>query len=505
MARSPVVKLAALVPFFTFAATAAAGCATEPAEDVPEIEDVGVRPATVVPGQPPNGMYIVVLKKGADANAVARAAGASPAHRYTHALNGFAAPLAPAAVAALSKRSDVVTIEPDALHQASALQPVPTGVARMGGTSGGPSYGHMNVAVIDTGILGSHPDLNVKGGANFSNGSGWNDGNGHGTHVAGTIAAKDNEIGVVGVAPGAGLWAVRVLDNRGSGWTSGIIAGIDWVTKNRATTGITVANMSLGGRKSSTSGACRTTDNVDPGDAYHTAVCGSVAAGITYVVAAGNENTDACGTAPAGYEEVITVSALADFDGLPGGLENPTSPVTSCSESKDDSFACFSNYGRCVDVMAPGVAIRSTWNNGDYNTISGTSMASPHVAGAAVRFKSANPNATPAQVLAGLTKVAAPCATNSGICDDDPDSVEQEPLVLVGAGTTAPPPPPPCTSDADCNDGDPCTADACSPTGCVHTNNGTCGACFAKGASCVTSSQCCSGSCGGKPSQRTCK
>jgi subtilisin family serine protease len=318
----------------------------------------------------------------------------------------------------------------------------------------------------------------VLGGANFSNGnpSNYGDGNGHGTHVSGTIAAMDNDFGVVGVAPGAGIYAVRVLDNRGSGWTSGIIAGVDWVTAHKSE--ISVANMSLGGSRSSVTKHC--TNGVDPGDAYHTAICGSVAAGITYVVAAGNENKDACTTVPAGYGEVITVSALADFDGAPGGAGSGT--WTSCNETQDDSFACFSNYGSCVDVMAPGVGIDSTWNDGGYKAISGTSMASPHVAGAAVRYLKDHSGATPASVLEALVAGGeqAPCAT--GTCADDPDGV-QERLVLVGT-PPAPPPPPECTTAGDCTGGDLCTVATC-----------TAGACSYPAKSCADSDACTADSC----------
>jgi subtilisin family serine protease len=194
-------------------------------------------------------------------------------------------------------------------------------------------------------------------------------------------------VGVVGVAPGARLYAVRVLNNAGSGTRSGIICGIDWVTARAAT--IDVANMSLGGSGKDT--GCGT------GDSYHDAICESVGAGITYVVAAGNETDNAANHVPAAYDEVITVSALADFNGQPGG-----GAAATCRADVDDTFADFSNYGADVDLIAPGVCILSTWKGGGYNTISGTSMASPHVAGAAALYKANNAGASPSQVKAAL-------------------------------------------------------------------------------------------------------
>jgi subtilisin family serine protease len=249
---------------------------------------------------------------------------------------------------------------------------------------------NVDVAVIDTGIDLSHPDLNVVGGVNCSSGNSYSDGNGHGTHVAGTIAAKDNGIGVVGVAPGARLWAVRVLNNAGSGSDSDVICGIDWVTARAST--IEVANMSLGG-----GGTEPAASGCSTGDPFHDAICRSVAAGVTYAVAAGNESDDAANHTPAAYDEVITVSALADFNGLPGG-----GAAATCRADVDDTFADFSNFGADVDLIAPGVCILSTWKGGGYNTISGTSMASPHVAGAAALYKATHAGATPVQVKTAL-------------------------------------------------------------------------------------------------------
>ena len=510
---------------------------------------LGTKTARLLKGNSPNGRYIVVLRRGASPTAVAGSVGASPVRTYAHALTGFAAVLPQPAINALLKNGRVLFIQPDS-RVSMAAQTVPTGIARMGAANN-PNV-TINVAVIDTGVDKSHPDLNVVGGVNFSTGPSkkWNDGNGHGTHVAGTIGALNNGIGVAGVAPGARIWAVRVLDDSGSGWTSDIIAGVDWVTARAGT--IKVANMSLSGEKVAGSGTCVSDGNgglVDPGDAEHTAICNSVAAGVTYVVAAGNASTDACTRSPAGYPEVITVSALADFDGQPGGTGTGSFAFSSCTENVDDSFACFSNYGACVDVMAPGVGIYSTYTDGGYSTSSGTSMAAPHVAGAAAQYIATNPGATPAQVRAGLSTDGAPCATGDGRCTDDGDYPDgaQEPLMISPAG-------PDCNTDPSmCDDSNACTTDVCNPdgtcsnnpitcaqapicfesfcdaqTGCgtrpincddgrscsvdyCDANNGqcvnddsNCPTCKGERESCTSNSECCSGKCKGKPGSKTC-
>ena len=244
-------------------------------------------PADVIPGQ-----YIVVLRDGtpdvpAVADEHARRHGVAVQHLYEHALQGYAATIPAARLAAIRGDARVAFVAEDRLVQATA-QALPTGVNRIDGevssTKSGDRSGSVNVAVaiIDTGIDVDHPDLNVVGGKNCVRGPNtYDDGNGHGTHVAGTVAARDNDLGVVGVAPGAPLYAVRVLDNRGSGSWSGIACGIDWVTANATTYNIKVANMSLGGGGSD-DGNCGYTNN----DAMHRAICGSVAKGVTYVVAA---------------------------------------------------------------------------------------------------------------------------------------------------------------------------------------------------------------------------
>ena len=342
-----------------------------------------------------DGSYIVTLEPGndpaRDAPAMAVEYGGRAPFVYERALPGFSFEGSAGSAARLAQDPKVRTIVPDRRVQTTA-QSVPTGVSRidgpLSGTVSGDGAGRVDVdiAVIDTGIDTKHPDLNVVGGVNCSTGTGYEDGNGHGTHVAGIAAALDDGAGVVGVAPGARLWAVRVLDDTGNGSWSSVICGVDWVTAHAAD--IEVANMSLAG--AGDAGNCN-----DGG--LRQAICRSVEAGVTYTVAAGNSAVDVSGQVPASFPEVITVSALADFDGLPGGLGKST-----CRSGRDDTLADFSNYGTGVDLIAPGVCITSTWKGGGYNTISGTSMASPHVAGAAALYLSDHPRSSPATVVSAL-------------------------------------------------------------------------------------------------------
>jgi subtilisin len=364
--------------------------------------------------------YVVVLKGSAgSAEVVARRHagrfGASVRHIYRNALSGYSATLSPGRVAALRADPSVAAVVPDRTLRIQA-QSLPTGINRIDGelssTMSGNGGGTVNadVAIIDTGIT-PQTDLNVVGGTNcVTPGGSSNDDNGHGTHVAGTAAARDNDVGVVGVAPGARLWAVKVLNAQGSGTISQIICGIDWVTARAGT--IEVANMSLGGQSlfGSFSGC---TSSFDP---MHPAICRSVQAGVTYAVAAGNSAANANSFIPATYNEVITTSALADFNGLPGG-----GAAATCRADRDDTFADFSNFGADIDLIAPGVCITSTSRTGGLATFSGTSMASPHVAGAAALYKANNPGASPAAVKAALQNAGNLNWNNT----DDRDSTKE--------------------------------------------------------------------------------
>ena len=268
-------------------------------------------------------------------------------------------------------------------------QVVPWGIERIGATTTTAKGAGVAAYVVDTGIKVGHEDLgNYVSSDGFSvtdcRGSScaapWDDDNGHGTHVAGTIGAVDNDLGVIGVAPQVELYAVKVLNNNGSGSISGIITGIEWVIDHDNGGAPKVINMSLGGAGSDDQDGqyCPETRSTD---AFHNVIQRAVCDyDITVVVAAGNEDADASTSTPAAYDEVITVSAT----------------------TSDDDWPYWSNYGDDVDIAAPGVDILSTWNDGGYNTISGTSMATPHVTGAAAVVLSAHPDYSPAEVKAAL-------------------------------------------------------------------------------------------------------
>ena len=231
--------------------------------------------------------------------------GASVSQRYHSAFKGYAATIPLARLADIRRDPRVAFVSEDRPVTAVA-QTLPTGVDRIDGeisSHAGSNDWNIAVAVIDTGS-GPHSDLNVVGGKNCSTGKSFSDGNGHGTHVAGTIGAIKNGAGVVGVAPGIPIYSVRVLNNAGSGSWSSVACGIDWVTANASALKIKVVNMSLGGAGTD-DGNCGSSN----GDALHKAICRSVAAGVTYVVAAGNDNRNLSGFVPAAYDEVLAVTA----------------------------------------------------------------------------------------------------------------------------------------------------------------------------------------------------
>ncbi len=264
--------------------------------------------------------FIVVLKDNVEnpqdvANEMARTHGLSVEHVYTTALKGFSATIPQARLDKVKGDARVQFVSEDRVVEAFT-QAIPTGVSRVNAPANTNKGTGIGVAVIDTGIDLTHPDLAANIVANYSCIRGkktGNDDNGHGSHVAGTIAALNNTIGVVGVAPEAKLIAVKVLNQSGSGTWSSVICGIDWVTANATKFNIKVANMSLGGGGSSDN-HCGNSNN----DALHKAICKSTVAGVTYTVAAGNSSADASTFVPAAYDDtVITVSALADSDGQP--------------------------------------------------------------------------------------------------------------------------------------------------------------------------------------------
>ena len=437
-----------------------------------------------------------MLKDGVDSSVAAADMGQQEGFAadtvYSSAVHGFAANMTDAEARALARDPSVALVEPDQRISADLhtnnFQTVPTGVDRIDADqnatahiTNAPGGANLNidVAVIDTGVDTQHPDLNVAGGMGFlpdpnqqqpncSNHL-YEDDNGHGTHVAGTIAAIDNDRGVVGVAPGARIWAVKVLDSAGSGSDSCVIAGIDWVTNRRAEFNdgagdgdpgidIQVANMSLGGP----------TGGVPPSqDAMCSAIDAAVNVGVVFAVAAGNSSADASTFSPAHCTSPVVVSAFGDFDGKPGALSSQTATFNSCPGPAanrivhDDTFACFSNFGPDVDIAAPGVDIISTWKADPvcnplpycYNTISGTSMATPHVTGALALFLLAtgySGSAEASSVMSAFTAGGYTRPQNSSCgFTGDPDSFH-EPVLYVGnscaAGSTSSPTPSPSPS-----------------------------------------------------------
>ncbi|GAA0644159.1 hypothetical protein GCM10009535_21960 [Streptomyces thermocarboxydovorans] len=331
-----------------------------------------------------DGSFIVLLDEKTSAGEkkdLAREYGGKLSRTYGSAVNGFSATgLTETEAKRLAADPAVGTVVANRTLHTTATQDNPPswGLDRVDqtDTAGDSRYTYPDKAgegvtayVIDTGVRITHKDFEGRAKHGYDavdNDDTADDGNGHGTHVAATIAGARH-----GVAKKARIVAVRVLDDNGSGTTEQVVAGIDWVTRNHQ--GPSVANMSLGGA-------------ADP--ALDAAVSKAIASGVTFAVAAGNESTDAGQGSPARVPEALTVA----------------------SSTKDDAQSDFSNYGSVVDLYAPGSEITSAWNDSDdgTKTISGTSMASPHVAGAAAVYLSANPDATPDAVAKALTGKATP-------------------------------------------------------------------------------------------------
>lgn len=298
-------------------------------------------------------------------------------------------------------------------------QELPMGIDRVDGDLS-PTRNNINlinadIAVLDTGIDLDHEDLNVYQQVSFiPNTNSADDDHGHGTHIAGIAAAMDNELGTIGIAPGARLWAVKVLEGTGIGDMSTLVKGLDYVAENADQ--IDVAVLSLG---------CECKSN-----ALDIAVNNVVNLGVTLVVAAGNDGKNAKTFSPANNPNVITVSAIVDTDGKCGGNGQST------SYGQDDTLATFSNYGDIVDISAPGVEIFSTYKSNSYASLSGTSMAAPHVAGAAALYKSTHQDASPSEIKNHLvnsgTEFSDFCDGNGhGYFSADKDNFN-EPLLYLG-------------------------------------------------------------------------
>lgn len=369
--------------------------------------------------------WIVTFEKAASkeqfrsARDEAKDGGARVRYEYSKVFQGFAATMSGAVVGKLRSNKHVLSVEPDYEVHASDVQnnPANWGLDRidqrllpLDGSYGYTRTGSgVKAYIIDSGIRATHSDFGGRvssiGYTAINDGRGTSDCNGHGTHVAGTVGGA-----TYGVAKQVTLVPVRVLDCNGSGATSGVIAGVDWVTgQKQANPGLpVVANMSLGGGASSS---------------LDSAVSRSITADVAYTVAAGNDNTNACNSSPARVGAAITVGA----------------------STKSDARAGFSNYGTCLDLFAPGEGIVSAVSSSDTASASydGTSMAAPHVAGVIATYLQANPTASPASVRAAVVDAAGD-ALGINLGSGSPDKL----LYSTLAAETPPPPPPPATNAA---------------------------------------------------------
>jgi serine protease len=392
-------------------------------------------PENAIPGQ-----YIVVLDDarvtGPEvaqlAQALARQHGGRLLHLYEQALRGFAVALPATAAAAIARNPRVRYVEQDSIMSIVATQPNATwGLDRIdqrdrpldGSYTYNTNAVNVDVYVIDTGIRSTHVEFGnrvTNGFYSINDGRGTADCHGHGTHVSATIGGA-----IYGVAKSVELHPVRVLDCNGSGTTSGVIAGVNWVTANH--TSPAVANMSLGG------GASTALDD---------AVRNSIASGVTYAIAAGNSNANACNSSPARVAQALTVG----------------------STTSTDARSSFSNFGTCVDIFAPGSSITSAWSTSDTatNTISGTSMASPHVAGVAALYLANNSSALPSAVHSAIVNNAS-LNKLTGIGTGSPNRL----LYSIFSG--APPADPPPTAAFTFS----CTALSCTFDGSSSTDNGS--------------------------------
>jgi subtilisin family serine protease len=406
------MHMRAVRPLALLGLAALAACSGQ--DDATSVRHEGDAPAPLfaaAAGRGVPGSYIVVLKEGARPLPVAKGSGLTPRFVYTRALNGFTASLTGSQVARLRAHPSVAYIEQDAHVTLNTTQSGATwGLDRIdqrdrplnGTYTYTPTGAGVRAYIIDTGIRFAHNEFGGRAvtGYDAVDGGAADDCNGHGTHVAGTVGGT-----TYGVAKGVTLVGVRVLDCAGNGTNSGVIAGMDWVANNRVTPA--VANMSLGG------GASTAID--DAVNRMHNA-------GVTVVVAAGNSGANACNESPARAPNAVTVG----------------------STTSTDARSSFSNWGTCVDVFAPGSSITSSWysSNTATNTIDGTSMAAPHVAGVAALYLQGNTGATPATVASAIINTS----TTGKVTNPGTGSPNRLVFSLL-SGTVTPPTTPtaPCT------------------------------------------------------------
>ena len=377
----------------------------------------GIAAAEPVASEETNDSWIVTLVPGTPAPAVAaglvsRSGGSSLDGVFEHVLNGFVFSGNEAAAAALQKNPNVVSVTRNGTMRLAETQPEGTLRIEADDTNGAGFTGMtetgtpVRVAVLDSGVLATHADLapNVAVGEGkncIDPNSSPDDDNGHGTHVAGTVAALLNGTGVVGVAPNASIAAIKTFDQSGNGSDAQIICGLDHVAALAADGVPTVVNMSFGEMRSEAAG-CSSSP-------LHEAICSLHAMGVVMVAATGNDGGSATSFYPAAYPETTAVSAFTDFNGQ-GGASSGCTLFPDILNACDETLGWFSNDGPKVDVTAPGVNVLSTTYDGGYGYKTGTSMAAPHVAGVAALVLGANPQLNPTTVKSVLT--------NTGECPD---------------------------------------------------------------------------------------